>query len=111
MTGGLILIFASLISACLFFGTAVARRRAASGRAFATLALIVFAVVYVWSALFEIWLNGASVLRPASLVHAFGPGEMPSHFLVRTLFWFAPAMILAGGAYATTHRRKREATT
>ncbi|WP_170755351.1 hypothetical protein [Ruegeria lacuscaerulensis] len=107
MTGGWILIFGSLIGACLFFGITVARRRAAARPAFAMMALIIFAVTYVWSALFEIWINGASVLRPASLVHAFGPGQAPSHFLAQALFWFVPAMILAGGAYAVTHRRKR----
>jgi ABC-type dipeptide/oligopeptide/nickel transport system permease component len=111
MTGGLILIFASLIAASLFVGITVARRRRASRRSFAMLALIVFAVTYIWSALFEIWINGASILYPASLKHAFGPGEMPSHFLGMALFWYVPAMILAGGAYAHSQRRKKEAMT
>ncbi|MBO9411838.1 MULTISPECIES: hypothetical protein [unclassified Ruegeria] len=111
MTGGLILIFGSLIGVCLFFGIMVARRRSPSRRAFAMLVLIVFAVTYIWSALFEIWINGASVLRPASLIHAFGPGQAPSQFLVQSLFWLVPAMILAGGAYAVTHRRKKDVMT
>ncbi len=111
MTGGLILIFGSLIGVCLYSGVMVARRRPPSRRAFAMLALIVFAVTYVWSALFEIWINGASVLRPASLVHAFGPGQAPSQFLAQALFWFVPAMILAGGACAVTLRRKKDVMT
>ncbi len=111
MNGGLFLIFASLIGACLFFGRAVARRRPPSGWAFAMLTLIIFAITYIWSSLFEIWLNGVSLLRPDWLLHAFGPGEMPSHFLGRALFWFVPAMILAGGAYATTRHWSKEAKT
>lgn len=111
MNGGLILIFGSLIGACLFFGRAVARHRAPSGRAFAMLTLIIFAVTYTWSSLFEIWLNGGSVLRPDRFLHAFGPGEIPSHFLGRALFWSVPAMILAGGAYATTRHRSKEVKT
>lgn len=110
MIGSLILIFASLIGACLFFGAAVARRRPASRRAFVMLVMIIFAVAYIWSALFEIWINGASVLRPDSLLHAFGPGEMPSHFLAMAFFWFVPALILAAGAYAFVRRRSKEAT-
>ncbi len=111
MNGGLVLIFGSLIGACLFFGRTVARRRSPSRWAVAMLTLIVFAITYVWSSLFEIWVNGVSILRPVSLLHAFGPGEVPSHFLGRALFWFVPAMILAGGAYATTRRRSKEAKT
>lgn len=111
MTGSLILIFGSMIGSCLFFGISVARRRPPSLRAFGMLVLIVFAVAYIWSALFEIWMNGASVLRPTSLLHAFGPGEMPSHFLGMAFFWFVPALILAGGAYAYTRRRSKEAQT
>ena len=108
MNGGLILIFASLIGACLFFGRAVGPP---SGWAFAMLALIIFAVTYIWSSLFEIWINSASVLRRNSLLHAFGPAEMPSHFLGMALFWFVPAMILAGGAYATTRHWSKETKT
>ncbi|WP_420585385.1 hypothetical protein [Ruegeria sp.] len=111
MTGGLFLIFASLIVASIFFGVSVARCRPASRKSVAMLALIIFALTYIWSSLFEIWMNGASLARPNSLLHAFGPGEMPSHFLGRALFWFVPAMILAGGAYATALRRKKEANT
>ncbi len=111
MSGGLFLILASLVAACLCVGIWVARCRNASLRAVAMLALIVFAITYIWSSLFEIWINGASVLRPQSLLHAFGPGEMPSHFLGQSLFWYAPAMIFAGGAYATTRRRSKEAKT
>ncbi|CAD0186586.1 hypothetical protein RUESEDTHA_03495 [Ruegeria sp. THAF57] len=37
--------------------------------------------------------------------------DLPSHFLVRALFRFVLAMILTGGAYTTTHRRKKEAMT
>lgn len=111
MIGGLIAFLAPLIAICLFLGIAVARRRPASRRAFAMLVLIIFAVTYIWSALFEIWINNASLFRAGSLLHAFGPNEMPSHFLGAALFWFVPALILAAGAYLTTRRRSKEAQT
>ncbi|MEM6658444.1 MAG: hypothetical protein AAF496_14905 [Pseudomonadota bacterium] len=108
MTGSLILTFASLIAAFVFFGVSVARHRPASRKSVAMLALVIFAITYIWSSLFEIWMNGVSLARPNSLLRAFGSGEMPSHFLGRALFWFLPAMILASGTYARNIAGKRK---
>ncbi|KIC40304.1 hypothetical protein RA27_16005 [Ruegeria sp. ANG-R] len=105
MTGGLFLILATLIAACIFFGIAVARTRPGTFGSFATLCLIIFAICYVWSSLFQIWINGASLDNPESLLHAFGPGQMPTQFLQSAITWFIPAMFIAATSFGLTRVR------
>ncbi|CUH42968.1 hypothetical protein RUM4293_01857 [Ruegeria atlantica] len=105
MTGGLFLVFTSLIAACIFFGMSVARRRSGTFASFAQLCLIIFAICYVWSSLFEIWINGASLDNAGSLLHAFGPGQMPTLFLGSALIWFIPAMVIAAISFGLARAR------
>ncbi|NVO56801.1 hypothetical protein HW561_13490 [Rhodobacteraceae bacterium B1Z28] len=105
MTGGLFLILATLVSTCIYFGVSVARKRSGTFGAFAQLCLIIFAICYVWSSLFEIWINGASLDDPKSLLHAFGPGQMPSLFLQRAVAWFIPAMLIAAISFGLVRVR------
>ncbi|SLN62194.1 hypothetical protein [Ruegeria meonggei] len=105
MTGGLFLILATLIAACIFFGIAMARRRPGKLSSFAQLCLIIFAICYVWSSLFEIWMNGASLDNAESLLHAFGPGQMPTYFLKNAFIWFIPATLIAAISFGLTRAR------
>ncbi|AFO92612.1 hypothetical protein D1822_14515 [Phaeobacter inhibens] len=101
----LILMFGALLSGCC--GVAVARRARPLGRSLLHLALLLFALSYVFGALLRIWLAGASVLDSNSLLHAFGPGEMPDEFLSFAQVCLVPAAAIAVPVFFFAWKRQK----
>ncbi len=106
MIGPLILILMLGASLSGWCGVAVARRARPLGRSLLHLVLLLFALSYVFGALFIIWLAGASVLDRNSLLHAFGPGGMPGEFLSFALVCLVPATVIAVPVFFLTRKRQ-----
>ncbi|MEX0301364.1 MAG: hypothetical protein AB3N24_02965 [Leisingera sp.] len=101
----LILVFGALLSG--WCGLAVARRGGPLGRSLLHLALLLFALSYVFGALLRIWMTGASVLDGDSLLHAFGPGGMPDEFLTFALVCLVPSAVVVVPVFFLKRKRRK----
>jgi hypothetical protein len=103
--GTLILVLVFFVGVSAWCGVAVARRARPIGISLLQIALLCFAFSYVFGAQFSIWSMGASLQDQNSLLHAFGPGGMPSTFLSYAQIMFVPILAISVVAFGVARHR------